>query len=717
MKHGFQRSAVAAAVWLFFGASLGSAWAQAAGTDESHPVDEVTITARALAHRDLMVPAQQLSGAALAQRQGSTLGETLDNLPGIANSSFGPNVGRPVIRGMDGDRIRILQNSGSNMDVSGLSNDHAVPIDPLTTERIDVLRGPAALLYGGSAMGGVVNVIDNRIAREPTFDAKGGVMGKAEVRAGGAADERSTGAMVEAGNEKWVLHLDASDRSTKNLRVPKDMTCGDGGASNGRRVCNSASDSKGAAVGGTMLFDRGYFGLSTSEYRSSYGTVAEPTVHIGLLRRHDVMEGQLRGVGAFEEVKFQLGHTRYTHTEYETPDATNGTRFDNKGHDFRLEGRQHAIQLSHGMQLEGVVGIQNERSQVQARDETGANALLPPSRTQSTGLFGHQVVTSSWGQLSAGARVESVAVQSFEASGPTADIPAQSQKFRPMSFAIGVMRNLRQGEAQQGWQLSSNLSASQRAPKDYELFAHGQHAATDTYEIGQPSNGLEKGTQLDLGGEWKQGAHKFGITGFTSSFTNYLSLLPTGQYWDGAVLQPTQTSANDLPAYRFQGVRARFYGIESTAKVRMVGGHDAVLSPNAAHGAMDLELRADMVRAQDLTNNRPMPRIAPMRLGADAVWSRHAWGARLGFMHAGAQNRVPDNGANPGVTPAGHTLWNAGVNYHTHSGPLHWLWFAKLDNFTNKLAYSSTSVLTQTMRENAPPLAGRSLKVGAQVSF
>ena len=251
MTHVFQRSAVAAAAYSFFAITFGNAWAQA---EEAHRLDEVTITARNLERNDLMVPAQQLSGAALTQRQGSTLGETLDNLPGISNSSFGPNVGRPVIRGMDGDRIRILQNSGANMDVSGLSNDHAVPIDPLTTERIEVLRGPATLLYGGSAIGGVVNVIDNRIARERTFDAKGGVMGKAEVRAGGAANERSTSAMVEAGNDKLVLHVDAFDRSTKNLRVPKDMTCGAGGPSNGRRVCNSASESKGGAVGGTSVF-------------------------------------------------------------------------------------------------------------------------------------------------------------------------------------------------------------------------------------------------------------------------------------------------------------------------------------------------------------------------------------------------------------------------------------------------------------------------------
>ena len=699
MTHVFQRSAVAAAAYSFLSVTLANAWAQ---TQEAHRLDEVTITARTLERSDLMVPAQQLSGAALTQRQGSTLGETLDNLPGIANSSFGPNVGRPVIRGMDGDRIRILQNSGANMDVSGLSNDHAVPIDPLTTERIEVLRGPATLLYGGSAIGGVVNVIDNRIAREPSFDAKGGVMGKAELRAGGAADERSTGAVVEAGNDRFVLHVDAFDRSTQNLRVPKDMTCGDGGPSNGRRVCNSASDSKGSAVGATLLFDRGYLGLSSSEYRSTYGTVAAPEVTIGMQRRHHVIEGLLREVGALKEVKFQLGRTDYTHTEFDagSPEST----FKNKGYALRLEGRQSTMRLSNAMHWDGVVGIQSERNNLQAKAADGSNTLLPPSRTQSTGVLTYQALKTSWGQLSAGARVEEVEVSSLQDHQGHS---AQTKKFKPQSLALGAMRHLRQGEAQNGWQLSTNLSASQRAPKDYELFAHGEHAATGTYEMGQPTNGLEKGTQLDVGGEWKLGAHKFGITGFTSQFSNYISLLPTG----------TDRFVGGMPDYRFEGVRARFYGIESTAKIRMVAGQDAVLTSNGSHGAMDLELRADVVRAQDLTHNSPLPRIAPMRVGADAVWSRHAWGARFGFMHAAAQSRVPNVGTPPGITTASHTLWNAGLNYHTHSGLTHWLLFAKLDNRTNQLAYSSTSVLTQTLRENAPPLAGRSIKLGAQVSF
>ena len=679
-----------------------SVYAQSVQDPYTTRLDDVTITARSLENTGLLVPAQQLSGAALTQRLGSTLGETLDNLPGIANSSFGPNVGRPTIRGMDGDRIRILQNSGANMDVSGLSFDHAVPIDPLTTERIEILRGPATLLYGGSAIGGVVNVIDNRIARERAFDAKGGVMGKAEVRAGGAANERSTGAMVETGTDKFAIHVDAFDRRTQNLKVPKNMSCKESSV-NSVKVCNSASNTKGGAVGGTLLFDRGYLGLSTSEYKSTYGTVAEEYVTIGMVRRHHAIEGKLRDVGDwFQDVKFQGGYTNYTHTEYESNDA--GPVFNNSGMDSRIEARQRSISLGNGLQLEGMLGFQRENNNLGA---SGAEKFIPSSRTQSTALFTYQALKTSWGQWSAGARSERVSVQSLES---IESISAQTKTFNPSSFAIGVLRNLRLGEKQDGWQLTSNISSSQRAPKDYELFAYGVHAATSAYEIGSPNIALEKATQLDAGGEWKNGVHKFGLTAFTSNFSNYISLQASGSnHVDGA---------DTYPIYNFQGVRARFMGLESHAKLRMVGGQQALLSNDAQHGAVDLELRGDMVRADDLTNGRPMPRIAPMRLGADALWSKNAWGARFGFMHAGAQNRMPYYTNVTSVPTAAYTMWNAGLNYRAHSGQTNWMFFAKLDNLTNKLAYSSTSSLTQTMSSSlAPPLAGRSLKLGLQASF
>jgi iron complex outermembrane receptor protein len=325
-----------------------------------------------------------------------------------------------------------------------------------------------------------------------------------------------------------------------------------------------------------------------------------------------------------------------------------------------------------------------------------------PSHSKSSAIFSYQVLKTNWGQLNAGARKESVSVQLKEDFGANT---AQLKQFNPFSFSFGIMGNFRQTESQDGWQINGNLSSSQRAPKDYELFAEGHHVATAAYEKGSASIGLERGTQVDIGGDWKSGVNKFSVTGFESRFSNFISLRPAGEDVGG------------LPVYQFQGVRARFYGVESTAKVRMVGGQQALISQNASHGAMDLELRADVVRATDLTNNQPLPRIAPMRLGADLVWSKNAWGARFGFVHSAAQNRVPDVGPTAGVTTASHTLWNAGLNYHTHTGATHWMMFAKLDNITDKLAYSSTSVLTQTMGSNAPPIAGRSLKIGLQASF
>ena len=689
----FQRSAVALATW----ASLGAVWAQsqsgATPSTFTTPLQEVTITAQPLSNVGLSAPMQQLSGAALAQRQGSTLGETLDNLPGIANSSFGPNVGRPVIRGLDGDRLLILQNGGSNMDVSGLSFDHAVPIDPLTTERIEVLRGPATLLYGSSAVGGLVNVIDNRIARERSFDATGGTLGKAELRAGGAAQERSAGAMVETGSDRWVLHVDAFDRSTRNLSVPKLMDCTvNGVTTTQRRVCNSAINAQGSGAGGTLLFDRGYLGLSASEYRSTYGTVAESDVTIGMLRRHQVMEGEWRDTAdLLQALKFQWGHTSYSHTEY--PGSATGTRFDNGGHELRLEAKPYAQRWANGMQLQGVVGVQREANELAVQ---GDEAFVPPSRTLSNAVFTHQVLSTAWGQLSAAARAESVTVRNQET--------LKDKHFSPVSLALGAMRNLRQGDASNGWQLTSNLSWSQRAPKDYELFANGPHAATGTFEVGNANSAIERATQFDLGGEWKNGSHKASVTGFVSDFANYLSLQATG----------SNDATHNLPIYALEGVRARLVGMESSASLRMVGGSQALWIPDATRGAMDLALRADFVRADDLTHNRPLPRIAPMRVGADWVWTDQAWSARFGFTHAAAQHRVPQVGD---VTTAGYTLWNAGVNYQTRAAGTRWMLFAKLDNLTNQLAYSSTSVLTQTMGSNAPPLAGRSVKLGVQASF
>ena len=244
----------------------GTALAQTPLTGTLPPV---TITANPLGATELIAPVAQYSGPALLLRAKTTLGETLDGTPGISSSYFGPNASRPVIRGLDGDRIRILNNGGTSLDASGLSHDHAVALDPMATDRIEVLRGPGALLYGGSAVGGVVNVIDNRIPRDALFDAQGGVAGKVDLGLASGNAERSAGVLLEAGNERYTLHADVFSRGTDDVQAPADLACTQPGApALQRRICNSASQSRGGALGGSVFFERGRLGASVSSFSS-----------------------------------------------------------------------------------------------------------------------------------------------------------------------------------------------------------------------------------------------------------------------------------------------------------------------------------------------------------------------------------------------------------------------------------------------------------------
>ena len=355
MNPVFRRSAIGAAVPRF---AIGAATAFLAGLASAQPtLSEVTVTGNPLGATDLIAPAARLSGTELLLRSQTTLGETLANTPGVSSTYFGPNASRPVIRGLDGDRVRILSNSGASIDASSLSYDHAVTAEPITIESIEVLRGPAALLYGGNAIGGVVNVIDNRIPREPIE----GVTGKADLGWASANREKGGGLLVEGGTSRIGLHADAFNRSTGDVRVPASLACTQGGVTSfARRICNSASDVRGGAVGGSAFFDKGYLGASVSTYRNDYGTVAEDEVTIGMKSTRYALEGELRNLGGWlQGLKLQASHTDYRHTEFEA--GTVGTVFGNRGNDFRLEARHAKIGA-----LEGVIGIQGEATRFSA---------------------------------------------------------------------------------------------------------------------------------------------------------------------------------------------------------------------------------------------------------------------------------------------------------------------------------------------------------------
>ncbi len=466
----------------------------------------VTITGNPLGATDLIAPVSQYGGTELLLSSKPTLGETLDGTPGISSSYFGPNASRPVIRGLEGDRIRILNNCGTSLDASGLSHDHAVALDPLATERIEVLRGPGALLYGGSAVGGVVNVIDNRIPREALFDAKGGVSGRADLGLASGNAERSAALLLEAGNDRYTLHADVFSRGTDDVQVADDLACTQPGApALQRRICNSASQSRGGSLGGSLFFDRGRLGASVSSFGSDYGTVAEDAVTIGMRSERFALDGELRGLGgALQSLSATLGRSVYQHTEFEGPKA--GTVFKSNGNDLRLQARQ-----ARWGALEGVVGLQIEQSSFSA---DGDEAFAPYSNTRQSALFAHEELSTQWGRFSFGARMESVSVES-QGNPLVARFVAGSRSFSPRSYALGGL-----WPVAAGWQLTGNLAWTERAPRDYELYADGPHLATRAYEVGNPALELERSSNLDLGAAWASGAHRFSLNAFVNEFSN-----------------------------------------------------------------------------------------------------------------------------------------------------------------------------------------------------
>ncbi|MFM7002154.1 MAG: TonB-dependent receptor [Limnohabitans sp.] len=633
---------------------------------------EIIITGNPLGQEQTTTPASAMGRSDLLERGQSTLGETLNGLPGVSSTYFGPNASRPIIRGLDGDRIRVLNNSAASADVSALSYDHAVPLDVLSTERIEVLRGSAALQYGGSAVGGVVNVIDNRIPRE----ALSGVSGKAQLQAGTGNAERSAAALVEAGNERWALHVDGFDRRTGDVRVPVSLACDKTGETRyARSICNSASQSQGGAIGASTFWADGYLGASVNTYQSDYGTVAEDRVTIGMKTTRYALEGQVRHLpGVWDSVKARVSHTDYQHTEFDN--GTPGTVFANQGQDLRVEARHRALA---GWQ--GVLGAQAESGRFSA---VGDEAFAPFSRTRSRALFVHEELPTDWGQFNAGARWESVRVESL--GNPALDrFEVGTRDFTPWSLAAGAAYKL-----SSAWALTGNAALSQRAPKDYELFANGPHLATHAWEVGNSSLGLEKSNSLDWGLDWKSGPHRMTVTAFASQFANYIGLMNTVETEGG------------LPVQRYEGVKARFQGLEVNGRQRLWQGPST----------LDLDWRADTVRATNISTGEPLPRIAPLRLGATLAYAQGPWSGKLWADWHAAQNRVPTGS----VATGAYTLLNASLSYRQRLDATVLHWFVRLDNITDQLAYSATSILTSTAFGKSP-LPGRSLKLGVQASF
>ncbi len=395
MNSFFFRHVIAAAC-TFYCQSL-AAQASSAGSTTLEPV---VVTGNPLGSRSPLQPIEQLSGRDLLLRQQPTLGETLNGLPGVSSTYFGPSASRPVIRGLDSDRIQILQNAGSTFDASGLSYDHAVPIDPIAVDSIEVLRGPSAVLYGGSAIGGVVNVIDRRVPRERNL----GFYGRMNLSADTGSRARSGAIALGSSNQNFGWHADGFARSQSDTAVPQDLACETNGTVViAKRICNSKLDAQGGALG-AAVFGAGFrVGAGLNTYQSNYGAVSEDEVTLKLRSTRLLLDGEVDlKTGVFNTVKWQMSTTRYRHAEIEQGQV--GTVFNNRGSDFRLEAKMVPMG-----QWQGILGLQLDQNRFSA---LGDEAFVPSTKTRSQAVFIYQERALDLGKFHAAARVDQVSVRS-----------------------------------------------------------------------------------------------------------------------------------------------------------------------------------------------------------------------------------------------------------------------------------------------------------------
>ncbi|MCH9848851.1 MAG: TonB-dependent receptor [Betaproteobacteria bacterium] len=623
---------------------------------------------------ELVVPVSVLNGRELSLRRESTLGETLNGVPGVTATQFGPNASRPVIRGLDAERVRIMQNGVGILDASSLSFDHAVGIDPLIIEQIDVVRGPAALLYGGSAVGGVVNAIDHRIPTE----AVEGIIGRAEARFGGANDQRNGAAVIDIGNGRFAIHADAYKRKTNDLNIPgfavsrrKSEADGTPRENKGKLV-NSDAESDGGALGASLTFDHGYIGASFSTLDNNYGVVAEEDVRIDMKSDRWDIASEFSDLGSvISRVKFRLAHTDYEHQELEGGEV--GTTFKNRG----LEGSFEAGHAPIG-NLTGVIGYQFSNSNFEA---LGDEAFVPNVNTQNKALYLYEElpITAKGNKphkITFGSRFGHTTVDSKDSVNFGA---GQSNSFNPNSFALGGIYNINDQ-----WSLASNLSHNERAPSYFELYANGEHVATGQFEVGNSNFEKEKSNGIDVQIRWNNGKHHFNFGTYYTRFQNFIGLFDTGNI----------DIPSGLPIAAFQAVPATFKGLEAEGKF--------VLSDQ-----FTLSVRGDYVHAKDNRNNVYLPRISPLRFGAGLEYQHTQWGAKVDVLHAFNQSNTAQNE----LATDGYTNVSALVTYKLPT-KTHVELFAKANNLLNQEIREHASFLKDIS------VAGeRSLLVGARADF
>lgn len=660
---------------------------------------------------DVLQGTSILTGAELTRELRPTIGETLARQPGVSASSFGPNASRPILRGFQGDRIRVLTDGIGSIDVSNTSVDHAVIIDPLLAERIEVLRGPSALLFGSSAVGGVVNVVDTRIPRSVP-DKGYRLNGIANY--GSAADERSGGLAGDvAVGEHLVLHADGSYLKSGNLRIGKGYVLSDSAraaalsqvglpqdpneeqidfaasANLRNKLPNTAAETWTAGAGASIITDTGSLGVSYSHYDSLYGVPVRYATEVGQEQeapRLDVVQNRVdlraevnTGGGFLDKIRLRAGQASYRHFELEE-DNSIGTAFYNKG----LEGRLELVQANRGG-WQGASGVQffNRIFDVQ-----GDEAFLPKNETDQTGLFTLQQYSAGKFKAEGGVR--------YELSDAAARTPADDLRFfrgkrdfHAVSGSLGASYGLTDAV-----RFGINLSHTERAPSAEELFANGAHAGTQAYELGSPDFRLEKSNGAEATLHVHGDGFSLDASAYYTKFRNYISENRVDPAICEAAAAPSGRDV-DLPCFQYQQADARYYGFEADASLRLatVGSY-----------AINADLLGDYVHA-NVTDVGPVPRIPPARVLGGFEAQGELIQARVEAEHVFEQNRIAAF-----ETPTDdYTMVNASLGFSPFGKGSRTTFLLSANNIFDVEARRHASFL-----KDFAPLAGRDIRLTAR---
>ncbi len=693
---------------------------------------------------DSPFPATQLSGDELTLKMGNTIGDTLKQELGISSQSFGPGVGTPVIRGQSGPRVKILENGIGSSDVSQLSPDHASSIDPVMAESIEVLRGPETLLYGSGIIGGVVNVIDNRI---PTHLYTKPVNVVFDQRLDSATNESSSALKTEGSKGHWAYHLDGLVRERGDMSIagsaidtPKAQTLDPTltVVNNGHgTLANTFSETFNGAAGASYINDKGFVGLGFNQSHNNYGIApdggafssndidyANPNTRIDLRQKKYDFKSELNQPFSFaKKLALRFGYTDYYHTELSggVPGIpySPGAAFSNKTYEGRLELTHKDIGP-----FKGSIGFQATASQFAAFNfpsggvpsvelpllDNTTSLTLPATQTNSFGVFGLESVNVGSMVYQTGLRVENSALTPTLSTGyiaPFGSMVNSNYNYTPVSASVSALWTLDKINS-----FNMGVTRSQRAPQVKELFSNGYHDATRSYELGDPSLHMETSYNLDLGYKFKTQVVRGELNLFNNWANDYIYQQRTGNFvppeFMATANSQTLSNAQCLAASPTAACTAVVGSMQADAIFR--GYESKLIFPVMAnrHGMVDLTLFSDYTRGQFVTGDN-VPRLPPLRFGFQWDYSQQQWSGNLRFTRAEAQNDV---GTNDTAT-AGYYLLTMGGEYQIKRyRDTNIMIYLKGNNLLNENIRNSVSYL-----RNFSPEPGRGAQLGFKITY